>query len=92
MITPTMMYWITRLDGLRSFLHGFDELTAILTVICLVISGVAGIICTVMICNSWEPSEEVEEPNYKLVRSVRNYAAKFAFCVFLPAMPSTARP
>ena len=85
MITPTMMYWITRLDGLRGFLHSFDELTAILTVICLTISGVAGIICTMMISNSWEPSDKiVEDPNYKLVRSVRNYAAKFTFCVFLP--------
>ena len=85
MITQTMMYWITRLDGLRGFLHSFDELTAILTVICLAISGVAGIICTMMISNSWEPSDKiVEDPNYKLVRSVRNYAAKFTFCVFLP--------
>ena len=85
MITPTMMYWITRLDGLRGFLHCFDELTAILIIICLVISGVAGIICTMIISNSWESSDKiVEDPNYKLVRSVRNYAAKFTFCVFLP--------
>ena len=85
MITPTMMYWITRLDGLRGFLHSFDELTAILIVICLVISGVAGIICTMMFTNSLEPSDKiVEDPAYKLVRSVRNYAAKFTFCVFLP--------
>ena len=85
MITPTMMYWITRLDGLRGFLHGFDEFTAILTVICLVISGVAGIICAMMISNSWEPSDKIiEDPAYKLVRSVRNYAAKFTFCVFVP--------
>ena len=84
-MTTTMMYWITRLDGLRGFLHSFDELTAILTVICLTISGVAGIICTMIISNSWEPSDKiVEDPNYKLVRSVRNYAAKFTFCVFLP--------
>ena len=85
MITPTMMYWITRLDGLRGFLHSFDELTAILIVICLAISGVAGIICTMMVTNSWESSDKiVEDPAYKLVRSVRNYAAKFTFCVFLP--------
>ena len=53
MITQTMMYWITRLDGLRGFLQHFNEFTAILIVICLAISGVAGIICAMMISNSW---------------------------------------
>ena len=79
MITPTMMYWITRLDGLRSFLHGFDELTAILTVICLVISGVAGIICTVMICNAWEPSEEAEDPNRRYCNYLYGNARRVIF-------------
>lgn len=85
MITPTMMYWITRLDGLRGFLHGFDEFTTILTVLGLVISGIAGLICMVVVGNSWTPPDKiVEESEYKLVRSIRNYAAKFTFCVFLP--------
>lgn len=85
MITPTMMYWITRLDGIRDFLHGFEEFTAILTIIGLVISGVVAVICFAMVSDSWTPiNKTIEEPEYKIVRSIRNYLAKFTFCVFLP--------
>ena len=83
-MTPTMMYWITRLDGLRDLLKGLDMFTSALTVFGLVVSCATATICMLMCRESCSISEIVEDSDYKFVRSVRNYAAKFTFCVFLP--------
>ena len=83
-MTPTMMYWITRLDGIRDLLQGFDTLISILTICGLAVSCITAIICMAMRCEQYPISESVEDSEYKFVRSVRNYAVKFTFCVFLP--------
>ena len=83
-MTPTMMYWITRLDGIRDLLHGLDMFTAVLAICGLVISCVTAIICMAMCGESCSINEIVEDSDYKFVRSIRNYTAKFTFCVFVP--------
>lgn len=83
-MTPTMMYWITRLDGLRDLLKGLDMFTSALTVFGLVASCATAIICMLMCSESCSINEIVEDSDYKFVRNIRNYAAKFTFCVFLP--------
>lgn len=83
-MTPTTMYWITRLDGIRDLLKGLDMFTSALTVCGLVASCATAIVCMVMCGESCSISKIVEDSDYKLVRSFRNYAAKFTFCVFLP--------
>lgn len=85
MITQTMMYWITRLDGIRGFLHGFDCLTGILFIIALICAVIAGIICIAMVGDSWKPmSETVETEDYKIVKRIRSLSCKIAFCILLP--------
>ena len=83
-MTPTMMYWITRLDGIRDLLHGLDMFTSILTISGLVASCVTAIICMAMCSESYSINEIVEDSDYKFVRNIRNYTAKVTFCVFVP--------
>lgn len=83
-MTTTMMYWITRLDGIRDLLHGLDMFTSILTISGLVASCVNAIICMAMCSESYSISEIVEDSEYKFVRNIRNYTAKVTFCVFVP--------
>ena len=83
-MTTTMMYWITRLDGIRDLLHGLDMFTSILTISGLVASCVTAIICMAMCSESCSISEIVEDSEYKFVRNIRNYTAKVTFCVFVP--------
>ena len=85
MITQTMMYWITRLDGIRYFLHGFDVMTTILFVIAFTCAVVTSIICISMVGDSWEPlSKTVETEDYKIVKRIRTLSCKIAFYVLLP--------
>ena len=85
MITPTMMYWITRLDGIRYFLHGFDVMTTILFVIAFFCAVVTSIICIVMVGDSWEPlSKTVETEDYKIMKCIRSLSCKIAFYILLP--------
>ena len=83
-MTPTMMYWITRLDGIRDLLQGLDMFTTVLTICGLVVSCITAIVCMSMCSNSYSISEIVEDSDYKLVRNIRNYIAKVTFCVFVP--------
>ena len=83
-MTTTMMYWITRLDGIRDLLHGLDMFTSILTISGLVASCVTAIICMAMCSESYSINEIVEDSDYKFVRNIRNYTAKVTFCVFVP--------
>ena len=83
-MTPTMMYWITRLDGIRDLLQGLDMFTTVLVICGLVVSCVTAIICMAMCSESYSINEIVEDSDYKFVRSIRNYTAKFTFCVFVP--------
>ena len=83
-MTTTMMYWITRLDGIRDLLQGLDMFTTVLVISGLVVSCVTAIICMAMCSESYSISEIVEDSEYKFIRNIRNYAAKFTFCVFVP--------
>ena len=83
-MTTTMMYWITRLDGIRDLLHDLDMFTSILTISGLVASCVTAIICMAMCSESYSINEIVEDSDYKFVRNIRNYTAKVTFCVFVP--------
>ena len=83
-MTTTMMYWITRLDGIRDLLQGLDMFTSILTICGLVVSCITAIICMAMCSKSYPISEIVEDSEYKFVRNIRNYTAKVTFCVFVP--------
>ena len=83
-MTPTMMYWITRLDGIRDLLNGLDTLTSILTICGLAVSCITAIICMAMCGEQYPISEIVEDSEYKFVRNIRNYAAKVTFCIFVP--------
>lgn len=85
MITQTMMYWITRLDGIRGFLHGFDVMTTILFIFALLGAIVASIICIAMVGDSYRPmSEIVETDDYKIVKRIRTLSYKTAFYILLP--------
>ena len=64
-MTPTMMYWITRLDGIRDLLHGLDMFTTVLAICGLVISCVTAIICMAMCGESCSINEIVEDSDYK---------------------------
>ena len=83
-MTTTMMYWITRLDGIRDLLHGLDMFTSVLAIGGLFISCVTAIICMAMCSETCSISEIVEDSEYKCVRNIRNCVAKFTFCVFVP--------
>ena len=83
-MTTTMMYWITRLDGIRDLLQGLDMFTTVLVISGLVVSCVTAIICMAMCGESYSISEIVEDSDYKFVRNIRNYTAKVTFCVFVP--------
>ena len=83
-MTPTMMYWITRLDGIRDLLQGLDMFTTVLAICGLIVCCVTAIICMAMCGESYSISEIVEDSEYKFVRNIRNYTAKFTFCVLVP--------
>lgn len=83
-MTTTMMYWITRLDGIRDLLKGLDMFTTVLASCGLVICCVTAIICMAMCSESYSISKVVEDSEYKFVRNIRNYTAKVTFCVFVP--------
>lgn len=83
-MTTTMMYWITRLDGIRDLLQGLDMFTSVLAICGLVVSCVTAIICMSMCGESYSMSEIVEDSDYKFVRNIRNYTAKVTFYVFVP--------
>ena len=83
-MTPTMMYWITRLDGIRDLLHGLDMFTSVLASCGVIVSCVTAIICMAMCGESYSISEIAEDSDYKFVRNIRNYVAKFTFCIFVP--------
>ena len=85
MITQTMMYWITRFDGIRYFLHNFDVMTTILFIIAFLCTVVTSIICIVMVGDSWAPmSKTVENEDYKIVKRIRSLSCKIAFYILLP--------
>ena len=83
-MTPTMMYWITRLDGIRDLLNSLDTLTSILTICGLAVSCITAIICMAMCSEPYSISENIEDSDYKFVQNIRNYTAKVTFCVFVP--------
>ena len=83
-MTTTMMYWITRLDGIRDLLQGLDMFTTVLVICGLIVCCVTAIICMAMCGESYSISEIVEDSEYKFVRSIRNYTAKFTFCILVP--------
>ena len=85
MITPTMMYWITRLDGIRYFLHGFDVMTIILFIGALILAVSTGIICIALVGDSMEPmTNTIKTEDYKIVKRIRTLSCKIAFYVLLP--------
>ena len=83
-MTPTMMYWITRLDGIRDLLKGLDMFTTVLASCGLIICCITAIICMAMCGESCSISKIVEDSEYKFVQNIRNYTAKVTFCVFVP--------
>lgn len=85
MITQTMMYWITRLDGLRDFLHGFDVMTTVLFIVAFLCAIITSIICIAMVGDSYRPmAETVKTDDYKLVKCIRTLSCKIAFYILLP--------
>ena len=85
MITQNVMYWITRLDGIRDFLHSFDVLTIALFIVAVSCFAIAGLISISILDYSCAPiSETVETEEYKIVKHIKTLSCKIAFCILLP--------
>ena len=55
-MTESMIYWITRLDGIHEFCHGFEVIALIFTVLSAMMAFIAAIVKS--ICEEDESNEE----------------------------------
>ena len=73
-MTESMIYWITRLDGIHSFFLGLQVISTILTAV-----GIAIALTTVFIKSSAELDESSDEVG------IYDYVCKLALKVLIPA-------